>query len=128
MIRFEGESFGGVERVGKENEDIENEDTFPGISNVTSHFDLRVKDLREEIIGQDQIIISPPAFAAFPDALDRAKTQRRIVNTDFTATGRALASIENFVARLCSRGMATHTRSAPPQLGSLPISGTRHAK
>eukprot|EP00001_Collodictyon_triciliatum_P122446 21445_2 len=29
---------------------------------------------------------------------------------------------------LCSRGMATHTPSAPPQLGRLPISGMRHAK
>ena len=89
MIRFEGESFGGFDGVRKENEDAGKD----GLG-----FDLRVKELREEIIGQDQIIISPPAFAAFPDALDRAKTQRRIVYTDFTATGRGLASIENFIA------------------------------
>jgi hypothetical protein len=57
-------------------------------------FEACVHALREGTVGQDHCCVSPAAAAVFSD--DRAL--RRIVYTDFTATGRALTCIEKFVS------------------------------
>ena len=85
---------------GEDGEDRENK--VADVSNQTSHeprdFESCVRALREDIIGQHGQMVSPAAAAVFPDPMDRYKVQRNIVYTDFTATGRALSSIENFIA------------------------------
>ena len=61
-------------------------------------FEAQVHALREGTIGHGHCVVSPAAAAVFPHARDRAKAQRRIVYTDFTATGRALECIEGYIA------------------------------
>ena len=71
-----------------------------------------VRVLQDATIGQHQHMVSPAAAAVFPDAKDSAKTQRRIVYADFTATGRALACIEDFItAQVLPLHANTHTLS-----------------
>ena len=77
---------------------------------VQAGFEACVDALREDTIGHSRNIISPAAAAVFPENTDFAKTERRIIYADFTATGRALSCIENFIVRDVLPDMGnTHT-------------------
>jgi len=65
---------------------------------VQADFEACVQRLREDTIGQRRRMRSPAAAAVFPEAKDHGRTERRIIYADYTATGRALSCIENFMA------------------------------
>ena len=79
------------------------DDIAPGAKEGTSRqgwddAERCARALREDTVGHHACFVSPAAAAVLPELRDRRRAQRRVVYTDFTATGRALGCIERFIA------------------------------